>query len=75
MRTPSERYLTAEEAVVALAFPSLSAFYEFTRRRKYAFQDGGAIVKRGRCLLVDPVAYTAVLRDLQAGRTRLRRVV
>jgi hypothetical protein len=74
MRTPSARYLTVPEAVVHFCYPSASAFYEFVRRRKHAFRDAGAVLNRGRVLLIDPIAFAQVLRDLQAGRVRLRRI-
>lgn len=70
MRTPSERYLTAEDAAARFLFPTTKAFYEFVRRRRIAFTSGRAVVRRGRVLLVDPVAFEAVLRDLHAGRLR-----
>ena len=74
MRAPSERYLTVPEAVTHFCFPSASAFYEFVRRRKHAFRDAGAVLKRGQVLLIDPIAFAQVLKDLQSGRVRLRRI-
>lgn len=68
MRTPAERYLSAEDAARHFAFPSTKAFYAFWRRRRAVFLANRAVLKCGRAVRVDPVAFASVLQDLQAGR-------
>jgi len=56
------RYLTAAEAAVHYKHKSVKAFYEHLRRMRGTLPRG-AVTRRGRTLLIDPIKYDLTLQE------------